>query len=56
MHKRGSHPLEEVVIIERIWDEGLHDAALERLAEVSAHFPGDPDLAALEADLRARPE
>ncbi|MBW2253114.1 MAG: hypothetical protein JRI25_00790 [Deltaproteobacteria bacterium] len=56
VHKRGSHPLEEVVIIERMWDEGLHDAALERLAEVGAHFPGDPDLTALEADLRARPE
>jgi len=52
--KRGGHPLEEMVIIERLWDEGLHDAALERLADVRARFPDDADLAALEADLRAR--
>jgi hypothetical protein len=53
--KRGGHPLEEAVIIERMWDQGLHEAALERLAETRARFPEDPDLATLEADLRARP-
>ncbi len=52
--KRGAHPLEELVIIERMWDQGLHDAARARLTEVRARFPDDPDLATLEARLYPR--
>ncbi len=49
--KRGGHPLEEAVIIERMWSEGLEAAARERLDEVRGRFPEDPDLAALEERL-----
>src|SRR5690606_25582445 len=52
--KRGAHPLEEMVIIQRMWDQGLHEAARARLAEVRARFPDDSDLAALAETLTSR--
>jgi hypothetical protein len=51
--KRGLHPIEEAVIIERLWEQGLHAAARTRLAEVRAAFPEDPDLAEIQARLDA---
>jgi len=51
--KRGMHPIEEAVIIERMWSQGLHAAARERLAEVRAAFPEDPDLLEIEAHMNA---
>lgn len=52
--KRGGHPLEEAVIIERMWEQGLHAAARERLAEVRGRFPKDEDLADLAHRLDAQ--
>ena len=49
--KRGRHPIEEAVIIERMWEEGMHEAARERLAEVMRRHPGDADLQELEQTL-----
>lgn len=45
---RAQHPLEEAVVIERMLEEGLVEAAKARLQEVRARFPTDPDLADLE--------
>lgn len=49
--RRPSHPLEEAVVIERMWEQGLHDAARARLHEVRTRFPDDEELAALEQRL-----
>lgn len=48
---RAQHPLEEAVVIERMLEEGLEEAARGRLTEMRARFPNDPDLADLERRL-----
>jgi hypothetical protein len=47
----AGHPLQEAAAIERLVAEGLLDAARERLRQVRARFPDDPDLAELEKKL-----
>lgn len=51
--KQVFHPLEVVVRVERLLDEGMIDAAAARLDEALARYPDDPDLLALRSRLRS---
>lgn len=51
--RAAGHPVEEVVVVERMLDEGLLVAARARLDEALARFPADAELIALRDRLRA---
>jgi hypothetical protein len=49
--KKGGHPVEEVVVIERMIEQEMLAAARIRLDEALARFPTDPDLIGLQEAL-----
>ena len=49
--KKGGHPVEEVVVIERMIEQEMLAAARIRLEEALARFPSDPDLIGLQEAL-----
>lgn len=49
--KTGGHPVEEVVVIERMIEQEMLAAARIRLDEALARFPSDPDLIGLQEAL-----
>ncbi len=51
-----AHPIEAIVTIKRLMDQGLTDLARQRLAEAQERFPGDEELAALKQKLAEQSE
>jgi len=51
--KPVGHPLEVAVTVERLVEEGMHEAARSRLNDALARYPNDADLMALSRRLNA---
>lgn len=51
-----AHPIEAIVTVKRLMEQGLTDLAHQRLAEAQARFPDDEELAALKEKLAERSE
>lgn len=51
--KPVGHPLEVAVTVERLVEEGMHEAARSRLNDALARYPKDADLMALSRRLNA---
>ena len=49
--KAAVHPLQAIVVIERLMDEGMEDTARQRLAEALERFPKDPELLEIQQRL-----